>query len=140
MSAGEWSLAAVHDVLAEAVPDRAMLVCGGVRRTFAEVRARSRGLAAFLLGQGLGLRRERDGLERWQCGQDPVALVLHNGTEYLEAMLGAYRARAVPFNVNHHYRPAELGALLGALGPGPPSTTGATGPGWPRRSTWATSS
>ena len=31
-------------------------------------------------------------------------------------MLGAYRARAVPFNVNQHYRPAEVGALLADLG------------------------
>ena len=38
MAQGEWSLAAVHDVLADAVPDREMLVCGDVRRTFGEVR------------------------------------------------------------------------------------------------------
>jgi len=108
----EWSLVGVHDVLAGAVPDREMLVCGGVRRTFGEVAERTRGLAAFLGAAGVGLRRERDELERWECGQHTVAVVLHNGTEYVEAMLGAFRARAVPFNVNQHYRPAELGALL----------------------------
>ncbi len=102
----------MHDVVAAAVPDREMLVCGEVRRTFGEVRERSRGLASFLVGQGIGLRRERSELERWECGQDPVALILHNGTEYIEAMLGVYRARAVPFNVNQHYRATELGALL----------------------------
>jgi 3-oxocholest-4-en-26-oate---CoA ligase len=112
MGHGEWSLAAVHDVVAEAVPDREMLVCGAVRRTFVEVRDRSRGLASFLAGEGIGLRRERGDLERWESGQDAVALVLHNGAEYIETMLGAYRARAVPFNVNQHYRAAELGALL----------------------------
>jgi fatty-acyl-CoA synthase len=112
---GEWSLAAVHDVLAAAVPDREMLVCGPVRRTFGEVGERSRALAAFLLARGLGARRERDRLERWECGQDAVALVLHNAPEYVEAMLGAYRARAVPFNVNQHYRPAEVGRLLADL-------------------------
>ena len=50
------------------------------------------------------MRRERGELERWELGQDPVALVLHNCAEYLEAMLGCFRARAVPFNVNQHYR------------------------------------
>ena len=115
-SEGEWALAAVHDVVAAAVPDRDMLVCGEVRRTFGEVRERSRGLASFLVGQGIGLRRERSELERWECGQDPVALILHNGTEYIEAMLGVYRARAVPFNVNQHYRATELGALLTDVG------------------------
>src|SRR5688500_7692236 len=113
---GEWSLVAVHDVLAAAAPDRDMGVCGSTRRTFAEVAARSRGVAAFLGAAGVGLRRERADLERWECGQDPVALVMHNGVEYIEALLGALRARAVPFNVNQHYRPAEGGALLGDLG------------------------
>jgi len=117
MAEGEWSLAAVHDVLAEAVPDREMLICGDVRRTFGEVRERSQGLAAFLRGRGVGLHREREGLERWESGQDAVALVLNNGAEYIEAMLGAFRARAVPFNVNQHYRRAELESLLGDVGP-----------------------
>jgi acyl-CoA synthetase (AMP-forming)/AMP-acid ligase II len=112
MSEGDWALAAVHDVVTAAVPDRAMLVCGPVRRTFAEVRERIRSLAAFLGTRGIGLRREREELARWESGQDTVGLVLHNCAEYVEAMLGAYRARAVPFNVNQHYRPAEVGALL----------------------------
>ncbi len=115
MSEGEWSLAAVHDVVSAAVPDREMVVCGDVRRTYGEVAARTRSLAGFLRARGLGLRRERDELERWENGQDAVALVLHNCVEYVEAMLGAYRARAVPFNVNQHYRPAEVGALLADL-------------------------
>jgi len=115
MPSGEWSFAAVQDVLAAAVPDQEMVVCGGTRRTFAEVAERTRSLAAFLVARGLGLRRERSELERWECGQDTVALVLHNGPEYLEAMLGAFRARAVPFNVNQHYRTSELGTLLDDL-------------------------
>jgi fatty-acyl-CoA synthase len=115
MTTGDWSFVAVHDALATAVPEREMVVCGDARRTFAEVARRTRSIAAFLGTRGLGLRRERAELERWECGQDSVALVLHNGTEYLEAMLGAYRARAVPFNVNQHYRPAEVGALFADL-------------------------
>ena len=31
-------------------------------------------------------------------------------------MLGCFRARAVPFNVNQHYRPAEIASLLDMLG------------------------
>ena len=112
MTSGDWSLVAVHDVLAAAVPGREMVVCGATRRTFGEVAARTRSLAAFLAARGLGARRERAELERWEIGQDTVAVVLHNSVEYIEAMLGALRARAVPFNVNQHYRPAEVGALL----------------------------
>ncbi len=113
----EWSLPAVHDVLAEAVPDREMVVWSSTRRTFADAAARSRGFASHLVRQGVGLRRERDELDRWECGQDPVALVLRNCPEYLETMLGCYRARAVPFNVNHHYKPAEMRAIFDMIGP-----------------------
>lgn len=113
--AGDWSLAEVHDVIAATIPDREMLVCGDARRTWGEVATRTRSIAAWLGGQGLGLREERAQLERWESGQDAVALVLHNSVEYVESLLGAWRARAVPFNVNQHYRPTEMGALLADL-------------------------
>ncbi|HSA52678.1 MAG TPA: AMP-binding protein [Yinghuangia sp.] len=116
MAANEWSLPAVLDVVTDAVPEREMLVWTTVRRTYAEVRERTRRLAACFQGRGLGVRRERAELQRWECGQSTVALVLSNCPEYVETMIGAYRARAVPFNVNHHYAPAEIGALLDQLG------------------------
>jgi fatty-acyl-CoA synthase len=111
-AAGEWSLPAVLDVVTGAAPDREMLVWGTARRTFAEVQDRTRRLAAFLRREGLGVRRERGELERWECGQSTVALVLSNCPEYVEAMVGAYRARAIPTNVNHHYTAGEIAALL----------------------------
>jgi fatty-acyl-CoA synthase len=114
----EWSLPAVHDVIAGAIPDRDMLVWKDVRRTFAEVRDRTRGLAGFFVDHSIGLQRERDELDRWECGQTPIALVMHNRPEYLESMLAAYRARAVPFNVNQNYAAAEVGALLDMVGVG----------------------
>ena len=116
MASGEWSLAGAYDVIAAAAPDRAALVSKRVRRAYAEVAARTLGLAAFLQRRGVGLRRERADLARWECGQAPVALLLHNCPEYIEAMLGCFRARAVPFNVNQHYRPEEIHGLLEMVG------------------------
>jgi 3-oxocholest-4-en-26-oate---CoA ligase len=120
----EWPLSAVHDVIAGAVPDRDMLVWTSdrtsgrtsVRRTYGEVADRTRRLASFLARHGIGARRERADLERWECGQDPVALLLYNCPEYIEVMLGCYRARAVPFNVNQHYKPAEVRGVLDMVG------------------------
>ena len=112
----EWSLPAALDAVTAAVGDREMLVWKSVRRTFAEVQERTRRLAAFLRDAGLGVHRERAELERWECGQSPVAVVLSNCPEYVETMVGAYRARAVPFNVNHHYHPDEVAALLDQIG------------------------
>jgi fatty-acyl-CoA synthase len=116
-SASEWSLPAVYDVIADAVPDREVVVWNDVRRTFGEVATRSKAVASYLVANGVGLRRERDELARWECGQSSVALVLRNCPEYLEAMFGCYRARAVPFNVNHHYRSSEVEAVFDMVEP-----------------------
>ena len=110
-----WSLSAAFEVIAAAAPDRGMLVWKQTRRTYAEVERRARNLAAFLCRHGIGLRRERHELERWECGQATVALLLYNCPEYIETMLGCFRARAVPFNVNQHYRPTEVRSLLDML-------------------------
>ncbi|GIU88553.1 MAG: acyl-CoA synthetase [Acidimicrobiia bacterium] len=112
----QWSFTGLLDTVADAVPDREMLVWGAVRRTHAEFRRRTRALAAYLRGRGLGTVRERAGLERWECGQQKVAVVCSNCPEYLEAMFGAFRARLVPYNVNHHYNAAELAALVEQIG------------------------
>jgi fatty-acyl-CoA synthase len=112
----EWSLTAVQDLVSGEVPDRDMLVWEGVRKTHGEVVSRSRRLAAFLVERGIGVHRERPDLERWECGQSPVALILHNCPEYIEAMSGCFRARAVPFNVNHYYSAAEVRAVLNMVG------------------------
>src|SRR3546814_2109890 len=91
-------------------------VCSSDLRTFAQVADRTKRLAGYLAASGLGVRRERSELERWECGQSPVALIMGNRPEYLESMLGAFRARAVPFNVNNHYQPHEIRSLLRSMG------------------------
>ena len=116
MTGTEWSIPGAIDAVTAAVPDRTMLVWTSTRRTYNEVQRRTRALAGFFRARGLGVRRERIELERWECGQSRIAIVLSNCPEYVETMLGAFRARAVPFNVNHHYNPAEVGALLEQIG------------------------
>src|SRR5439155_1684168 len=69
-------------------------------------------LASVLHAHGLGCRIERTALENHESGQDHVGLCLLNSPEYLEAMLGAYRARVAPFNVNYRYVDDELLYLL----------------------------
>jgi fatty-acyl-CoA synthase len=82
------------------------------RLTWHEVTDRTRRLANHLLGAGLGCHTERDQLEGHQSGQDHLAIYLHNGNEYLEAMLGSFKARVAPFNVNYRYVAEELRYLL----------------------------
>ncbi len=112
----EWSLSAVLDIVGDAAPEREMLVWKDVRRTYREVADRTRGLAAFLTAHDLGIHRQRHELERWECGQSPVALILHNGPEYIESMVGCFRARAVPVNINQHYTADEIRSVLEMVG------------------------
>jgi fatty-acyl-CoA synthase len=108
----DLNLAQIHEAVAAEAPARDCIVAGERRLSYALVTERTRRLANFLLGRGLGCRRERAGLEPWESGQDPVALYLYNGPEYLEGMLASYKARAAPFNVNYRYVEKELAYLF----------------------------
>jgi acyl-CoA synthetase (AMP-forming)/AMP-acid ligase II len=113
---GDHNAAALHEAVAAAVPDRPCLVAGGVTRTWAGVTDRTRRLAAILSGAGLGLRRDPEAVAPWESPHDHVALYLHNGHEYLEGMIGAWKARAASVNVNYRYVAAELRYVLADSG------------------------
>ncbi len=102
------NLAHIHEAIAAVVPDRECLVFRDLRLSWAQVTDRTRRLAAVLRAHGLGCHSERASLRSWESGQDHVALLLYNGNEYLEGMLGAYKARTAPFNVNYRYVEEEL--------------------------------
>ncbi len=102
----------LHEAIAASRPDAPCLVVRDRVFTWSEVTDRSRRFANALHDRGLGAHRERDGLEPWESGQDHLAICLYNGNEYLEAMLGAFKARVAPCNVNHRYSPEELHYLL----------------------------
>ncbi len=102
------NLGAIHEAIAEVIPDRECLVFREKHFTWAEVRDRTRRLANLLRSQGLGCHTERSELEGWESGQDHVALYMLNGNEYLEGMVGCYKARCAPFNVNYRYIEEEL--------------------------------
>jgi 3-oxocholest-4-en-26-oate---CoA ligase len=112
----EWTIGAVLDAIADVVPDRLMTVCGDRRSTFAESAERTSRLAKYLSGEGFGVHRPREELQRWECGQDRVALIMYNDL-YPDMVIGCLKARAVPVNVNHHYSPREIRELLDYLQP-----------------------
>jgi len=108
----DFNLATVNEAVAAAVPDREAIVWGDLRLTYDQLAARTRRLANHLLAEGFTVTTERAGLAGHESGQDHLALYLHNGNEYLEGMLGAYKARVAPFNVNYRYVAEELLYLL----------------------------
>jgi fatty-acyl-CoA synthase len=107
-----FNLAEAFDTVAGTIPDTEAVVGAGKRLTYAQLADRSNRLASYLHGRGLRLRTERDQLAGHESGQDHVGLYLYTGSEYLEGMLGSYKARLAPFNVNYRYVEEELRYLL----------------------------
>jgi fatty-acyl-CoA synthase len=107
-----FNLSDVFATVATAIPDETFLVWRGRALSYADVDARVDGFANYLTSVGLGCHTERDELAGHQSGQDHLGIYLRNGNEYLEAMIGSYRARVAPFNVSYRYVEDELLYLL----------------------------
>jgi acyl-CoA synthetase (AMP-forming)/AMP-acid ligase II len=105
-------VAEIHEAIAATRPDQECLIFRDKRLTWGQVTDRTRQLANYFASQGLGCHTERSEIDGWETGQDHLAIYLHNGNEYLESMLGAWKARIAPFNVNYRYVAEELQYLL----------------------------
>ncbi len=94
-----FNLADFVEHAVDAMPERTALVCGDRSVTYAELEDRANRLAHHLAAQGVGPR-------------DHVAIYSYNRIEFVEAMLAAFKLRAVPINVNYRYVEDELIYLL----------------------------
>ncbi|MEO6205796.1 MAG: acyl-CoA synthetase [Mycobacteriales bacterium] len=90
-----FNLADLYEAVADAAPDREVLVCGDIRLTHRQLDERANRLANALTERGIG-------------PGDTVGLQLTNGTEYIEGMLAAFKLRAIPVNINYRYVEREL--------------------------------
>ncbi len=108
----EFNLAAVAEAIEVAVPRHTAVVWRDVRRSYAELGERTRRLASHLAACGLPDAGPSAGRAPWESRQAHLALYLYNCPQYLEGMLGGFKARAVPVNVNYRYVADELRYLL----------------------------
>ncbi|AFM16543.1 acyl-CoA synthetase (AMP-forming)/AMP-acid ligase II [Mycolicibacterium chubuense NBB4] len=112
----QFTVPAAADAVAAVIGDREFIIQGDRRFTYAEILERSNRLASYLHSRGLGCQTERSQLAGHEVGQDLLGIYAHNGPEYVEGMLGAWRARVAPFNVNYRYVKSELHYLLSDSG------------------------
>ncbi|WP_405488065.1 acyl-CoA synthetase [Nocardia sp. NBC_00511] len=89
------NFADLYEHSADAVPDRLAVIEGERRLTFAELDARANRLAHHLAAAGAGPGTH-------------IGFHMHNSIETLETLLGCYKIRAVPVNINYRYRAGEL--------------------------------
>src|SRR6478735_6643145 len=95
-----YNIADLFEHTVDAVPDRLALVDGDVRQTFADLDERSNRVAHALIERGV-----KPG--------DHVGIYAQNSHEWIETMFGAFKARAIPININFRYVEDELAYLLG---------------------------
>jgi acyl-CoA synthetase (AMP-forming)/AMP-acid ligase II len=95
----QFHVADLSEAAADAVPEREALVAGEARRSFAELDQRANRVAHHLAESGVG-------------AGEHVGIYAYNCAEYIEAMLGCYKLRAVPINVNYRYVEQELAYLF----------------------------
>ena len=100
MSSLDVNLADLVGAVADAVPDRCVVVCEGDRLSYRQLMDRSSGLARHLISSGLR-------------PEETVGLYMLNSAAYVESLLGCMLARLIPVNVNYRYIEHELAQLFG---------------------------
>ncbi len=90
-----WHFADVFETVANACPERPVVICGSRTLSWGDFDRRANGLAADFVAAGLGQ-------------QAKIMTYLYNGPEYLETYYGALKAAMVPVNVNYRYGPVEV--------------------------------
>ena len=91
----EFNLADLFESVVDVVPEQPAIVADDRRLSYVELDGRANRLAHHLAMSGVG-------------PGDRVGLQLANGSEYLEGMLGCFKIRSVPVNVNYRYVASEL--------------------------------
>ncbi len=115
-TATQFTVPAIAQAVAAAIPDRDYLIQGERRFSYRQVIERANRLAAYLHSRGLGCHTERSAIAGHEAGQDLLGIYAYNGNEFVEALLGAFQARVAPFNVNFRYVKSELQYLLADSG------------------------
>jgi acyl-CoA synthetase (AMP-forming)/AMP-acid ligase II len=94
-----FNIADLFEHAVDAVGDRTALVIGDQRLTYAALDDRANRLAHHLSDHGVGVG-------------DHVGIYAQNCAEWVEAMIAAFKIRAVPININFRYVADELAYLF----------------------------
>ena len=91
----EFNIADLYESIADVIGERTAVVAGDRRLTFGELEARANRMAHFFTARGV------------KAG-DHVGMHLYNHAEFVEVMLGLFKIRAVPININYRYVAHEV--------------------------------
>jgi len=91
----QLNLADLFELVVDTVPDRLALVAGDVRLSYGELDARANRFADHVVATGIATGAH-------------VGILARNRTEWVEAMIGCFKSRTVPINLNFRYVAPEL--------------------------------
>jgi fatty-acyl-CoA synthase len=91
----QFNLADLFEVVVDTVPDRLALVAGSTRLTYRQLDERANRFAHHVEATGIPTGSH-------------VGILAYNRAEWVEAMIGCYKARVVPVNLNFRYVAPEL--------------------------------
>lgn len=94
-----YNIADLFEHAVDAVPERVALIVDDESLTFCQLDARANRFGHHLVAQGFG-------------PGDHIGIYGTNSRQWVEAMLGCFKIRAVPINVNYRYVEDELLYLL----------------------------
>ena len=94
-----YQFADLFEHIVDAVPTNIALIDRDTRLTFAELDERSNRVAHLFAAHGIG-------------AGDHVGIYAQNSHEWFEAMMGAFKIRAIPININYRYVADELNYLF----------------------------
>ncbi len=95
MGTRHFNLADLFEVVVDTVPERLALVAGPVRLTYRQLDERANRFAHHLTQHGIPTGAH-------------VGILARNRAEWVESMIGCFKARTVPINLNFRYVAAEL--------------------------------
>src|SRR5580765_4091681 len=99
LAAMAYNIADLFEHVADRVPERLALIVGREHLSFGELDRRANQVAHRFAALGVG-------------PGDHIGIYGYNGTPWVEAMLAAFKLRAVPININFRYVEEELVYLL----------------------------
>ena len=94
-----YNIADLFEHVVDAVPERTALIDRDVSLTFAQLDERSNRIAHHLASAGI-------------TTGDHVGIYANNSHEWVETMLGCFKIRAIPINVNFRYVADELAYIF----------------------------
>ena len=98
-----FNLADLFEIAVDALGDRLAVVAGDARLTYVELDARANRVCQHLVDAGFTTGTH-------------VGVLAWNRVEWLEIMLGAFKARMVPINLNYRYTADEIAYVLDDAG------------------------